>query len=110
MTTITKTEKTYSLSWDGLLSWDFQDRKWVGDRACQEFTETKDVKEALETFEEIIKTDKNCGTVILHECATVYFWNPDDNEWDLDEGRNRGIKKAKVWGNGDFDLLPILPW
>lgn len=109
MTAITKTEKTYSISWDGLLNWDFQDRKWANDSLdpCQE---TEDVKEALETFEEILKTDKNCGIVILHECTTVYFWNLEDNQWDLDEGRNRGIKKALVLGDGEFDLLPILPW
>lgn len=110
MTTITKTEKTYSISWDGLVDWDFELREWVGDQHDQEFTQTKDVKEALETFEEIIKTDKNCGTVILHEWMTVYLWDSEDSEWVMDEGSSRGIKKAKVWGDGDFDLLPILPW
>lgn len=96
MTTITKTEKTYSLSWDGLVSWDFERREWVGDRSCKEFTETKDLKEALETFEEIAKTDKNFGTLSLHECSNVYFWDSDESEWVYDEGRNRGIKAAVV--------------
>ena len=99
MTTITKTETTYSISWDGLVDWNFEQRKWLtSDRCDQSVAETDDLKEALETFEQIAKTDKNCGTLSLHEWSNVYFWDSEDNEWVSDEGRNRIIKKLKVLG------------
>lgn len=97
MTTITKTEKTYSISWDGLVTWNFERREWRGDVAI-EGEETDDLKEALETFEEIAASDKNCGTLSLHEWSNVYFWDSEDQEWVSDEGRNRIIKKLKLLG------------
>lgn len=100
MTTLTKTEKTYSISWEDRISWDFQQRQWSTTYRGNNIwiSPTSNLKEALETFEAIAADDKDCKTLSLYEWEKIYFLDSDNNKWIFDKGTTTTVKRLKLLG------------
>lgn len=97
MTLITKTEKTYSISWDGLVTWDFQQEKWLTSGLydlCK--AETSNLKEAIETFEEIAASNTDQGNMMLHVITNYFFYDSEDQKWVFDKSETETVKRLKL--------------
>lgn len=100
MTTFTKTETTYSITWDNLISWDFQQRQWLTNYRGNNISisETSNLKEAIETFEAIAADNKNQGNLMLQVTKKHFFYDSEDREWVFDKGKTETVKRLKLLG------------
>lgn len=105
MTLITKTETTYSISWDNLISWDFQQEKWLtSGRYDLSQAETSNLKEAIEAFEKIAADNKNQGNMMLHVTTNYFFYDSEDQKWVFDKGETETVKRLKLLGESKANI------